>query len=66
VKHGNRVTLLGGVSARTLDMKEPKKIIEEVEECCQLGIGHSLKYPPEKIEVMHRAWMEKGFYKNKY
>lgn len=73
-KYGNRVTLWGGVSARTLDLGEPEKIIEEVEECCHLGKGggvilapgHSLKYPPEKIEIMRRAWVEKGFYKNKH
>ncbi len=70
-KYGDQITLWGGVSARTLDIGSPKEIIKEVEECCQLGKhggiilapGQSLKYPPEKINIMFKTWMKKGHYK---
>ncbi|MEM1607174.1 MAG: hypothetical protein QXN85_03345 [Candidatus Bathyarchaeia archaeon] len=46
-------------------------MLGKTEECCLLGKsggiilapGHTLKYSPEKIDVMRRTWLEKGFYK---
>ncbi len=69
--HRKRVTMWGGVSARTLDVGTPQEVSREVEECARLGRsgglilapGHSLKYPEEKIEIMRRTWETKGMYK---
>jgi len=70
-KYGSQISLWGGVSARTLDIGDPKKVAEETDECCQLGRnggiilapGHSLKYPLEKINIMRETWLDKGQYK---
>jgi uroporphyrinogen decarboxylase len=70
-RFGERLTLWGGVSARTLDLAGAPQIRGEVEECCRLGRaggvvlapGHSLKYPKENLEVMRSAWAEKGRYR---
>ncbi|MEM2309620.1 MAG: uroporphyrinogen decarboxylase family protein [Candidatus Bathyarchaeia archaeon] len=69
--YGKQISLWGGVSARTLDIGSPEKVAEETEECCQLGKlggiilapGHSLKYQPEKIDIMYETWLKKGHYK---
>ncbi len=69
--YGDRVTLWGGVSARTLDRGTPEDVTREVEECIRLGRngglilapGHSLRYPRENIEAMRRTWMEKGWFR---
>ncbi len=70
-RHGKRVVLWGGVSARTLDLGSAAQIRAEVEECCVLGReggvvlapGHSLKFERRKLGVMRRAWAEKGVYR---
>lgn len=70
-ENGDRITMWGGVSARTLDIGNPEDIIREVDDCSRWGRsgglilapGHSLKYPKEKIEVMYREWVDKGSYK---
>ncbi|MBS7625199.1 hypothetical protein KEJ29_06455 [Candidatus Bathyarchaeota archaeon] len=70
-RFGKRISLWGGVSARTLDIGKLEEIAKETEECCRLGRnggvilapGHALKYSPEKIDVMRKTWLEKGFYK---
>ena len=70
-EYGHQITMWGGVSARTLDMGDPKDIVREVEECTQWGRlgglilapGHSLKYPEENMKTMHRTWINKGSYK---
>jgi len=70
-RYGNRITLWGGVSARTLDIGSPDDIVNEVSLVAEMGRsggivlapGHSLKYPPENIEAMRKAWIEKGWYK---
>jgi len=69
--YGKRVTMWGGVSARTLDIGTSWEVSKEIEECSRLGRfgglvlapGHSLKYPKKKIEIMRRTWKEKGMYK---
>lgn len=69
--YGKRVSMWGGVSARTLDIGAPEEVVREVEECARLGRsgglilapGHSLKYPTKKVEVMKRTWEKKGKYK---
>lgn len=69
--YGDRITLWGGVSARALDAGDPEEIRREVDECSRLGRhgsiilapGHSLEYSKEKLEIMHREWMEKGSYR---
>lgn len=66
-----RLTLWGGVSARTLDRGSPSQVIVEVDECVKLGRmggvvmapGHSLKYRGENMEAMRKAWEEKGRYR---
>jgi uroporphyrinogen decarboxylase len=68
--HG-RLTLWGGVSARTLDRGTPDQVASKVDECVKLGRmggvvmapGHSLKYRSENIEAMRRAWEEGGRYR---
>ncbi|MEM1507942.1 MAG: uroporphyrinogen decarboxylase family protein [Candidatus Bathyarchaeia archaeon] len=70
-RFGKTISLWGGVSARTLDIGSPEEVAKETEECCRLGEsggiilapGHTLKYSPEKIDIMRRTWLEKGFYK---
>jgi len=70
-EYGRRVTMWGGVSARTLDIGAPQEVSKEVEECAKLGRfgglvlapGHSLKYSEEKIAIMRHAWETKGIYK---
>lgn len=70
-EYSGRLTMWGGVSARTLDMGDPEDIVHEVEECSRLGKhggvilapGHALKYPEEKLEIMRKTWMEKGWYR---
>jgi len=72
-RYGDHITMWGGVSARTLDIGDPKDIIREVEECSQLGKlggiilapGHSLIYPEQKMKVMRKAWKAKGWYRIK-
>jgi uroporphyrinogen decarboxylase len=69
-EYGDRITLWGGVSARTLDLGEDADIENEVREACELGLdggvimapGHSLKYSEEKMEVMRGAWKRWGRY----
>ncbi len=66
--YGDRITLWGGVSARTLDLGSPSDIAGEVEECCELGRGggiilapgHSLHYPERNLEIMRGRWVECG------
>jgi uroporphyrinogen decarboxylase len=66
-----RVTLWGGVSARTLDRGTAEQVAGEVAECIELGRkggvvmapGHALKYRGENIEVMRKAWEEKSRFK---
>jgi len=70
-EYGDRVTLWGGVSARTLDVGSPSDIAREVYECAEMGRdggivlapGHALKYPRENIEAMRQAWLKYGFYR---
>lgn len=72
-EYSEQISLWGGVSARTLDIGSLEDVTKETEECCQLGRiggiilapGHTLKYPPEKISIMRKIWLEKGFYKHK-
>jgi len=66
-----RITLWGGVSARTLDRGTPSQVAVEVEECVKLGRtggvimapGHALKYRSENIEAMRKVWEEKRKYR---
>ena len=66
-----RITLWGGVSARTLDRGTAEQVAREVAECVELGRrggvvmapGHALKYRSENIEAMRKAWEEKGRYR---
>ncbi|MCD6095383.1 MAG: hypothetical protein J7J99_02310, partial [Thermoprotei archaeon] len=61
-EYGDKITLWGGVSARTLDRGSPDDVRREVEECIDLGKngglilapGHALKYPRDNIEAMHK------------
>ncbi len=72
-RYGDRLTLWGGVSARTLDIGKPEDVMREVSLVAEMGRkggiilapGHSLEYPPENIDAMRRAWMEKCWYKIK-
>lgn len=67
-----RITLWGGVSARTLDRGTADQVAAEVEECIKLGRmggvimapGHALKYKSENIEAMKKTWEEKGKYRD--
>lgn len=68
--HG-RITLWGGVSARTLDRGTVSQVIAEVDECIELGRiggivmapGHSLRYRSENLDAMRTAWEERGRYR---
>jgi len=70
-EYGGKPTLWGGVSACTLDLGRPDDVAREVELVAELGRdggvvlapGHSMQYPPENIEAMRRAWIEKGWYR---
>ncbi|MBS7617995.1 hypothetical protein KEJ25_05230, partial [Candidatus Bathyarchaeota archaeon] len=67
-----RITLWGGVSARTLDRGTTSQVAVEVEECIKLGRmggvimapGHALKYKSENIEAMRKVWEEKRKYRD--
>jgi len=69
-KYGKRITLWGGVSARTLDHGTPEDVMREVKECIELGRdggiilapGHSLKYPKKNLEAMREAWLKYGWF----
>ncbi|RLF05008.1 MAG: hypothetical protein DRK00_05475 [Thermoprotei archaeon] len=69
-RYGAKVTLWGGVSARTLDLGSPIDVEREVAWVAELGRdggvvlapGHSMMYPPENIEAMRRAWIRYGWY----
>lgn len=70
-RYGRRVTLWGGVSARTLDLGTPGDVEREVRAAAELGRdggvvlapGHSMRYPPENVEAMRRAWIKYGWYR---
>ena len=70
-EYGDKVTMWGGVSARTLDIGDPEDIVKEVEDCSRWGRfggvvmapGHTLKYPKKKMEIMRKAWIDNGTYK---
>lgn len=69
-KYGEKLTLWGGVSARTLDLGTVEDVEREVRTVAELGRdggivlapGHSLKFPPENVEVMKLAWLKYGAY----
>ncbi len=72
-EYGRRLTVWGGVSARTLDIGSTEDIVKEVEECSRLGRkggvvlapGHALGYAEEKLEVMRKTWLDKGSYRHR-
>lgn len=71
-KFAGRLTLWGGVSARTLDLGAPSDVEAEVKTVAELGReggvvlapGHSMKYPVENVEAIKRAWLKYGRYKH--
>jgi len=70
-RYGGRLTLWGGVSARTLDVGSPGEIALEVRECAEMGRfgglvlapGHSLRYPEDNLRAMREAWLRYGLYR---